>query len=156
MKFTVVMNKVIDVYLVNSFASTAKYEVQSTLLSVGMKVSCRTLNTWQKKLTLWVYLIMFTNSDTRFDAGVLTTCSWRNQNYMKHEMWFAEIMTSRIERHNLPWRICMSCPGAKRHPDWGIKIEPVCCLPLTFVFITTSVYVIEAQVYVRIKSNKCN
>jgi len=75
---------------------------------------------------------------------------------MKREMWFAELMTSRIERYNLPWRICMSCPEAKRHPDWGIKIKPVCCLPLSFVFITTSVYIIEAQVYVRIESNKCN
>ena len=26
-------------------------------------------------LTLRVYLIMFTNSDTRFDAGALTPCS---------------------------------------------------------------------------------
>jgi len=31
MKFTVVMNKLIDVYLVSSFASTAKYRVQTTL-----------------------------------------------------------------------------------------------------------------------------
>ena len=31
MKFTVVMNKVIDVYPVNSFVSSAKYKVQSTL-----------------------------------------------------------------------------------------------------------------------------
>jgi len=31
MKFTVVMNMVTDMYLVNSFASSAKYKVQSTL-----------------------------------------------------------------------------------------------------------------------------